>query len=101
MGRFIAGPGVYGLGVEGLAAAARRRGIRVLHLEARLLERVDEVERGAREIQSALLVDDHSHAADLELVVARTDLVVEGELVTEARAAPADHLQALAVRGAL
>src|SRR5215470_19005865 len=99
MGRFIRSPTT--LGVEALSAAAGRRRVRVLHLEARLLERVDEVEPGAREIQRALLVHDHAHAADLELVVARTDLVVEGELVAEARAAAADHLQAQAVRGAL
>ena len=73
-------------------------GVRVLHLEARLLQRVDEVERGAGEVERALLVDDHAHAARSRSRVSTSrELVVEGELVAQTRAAAAHDLQAQAV----
>jgi hypothetical protein len=81
-------------GGEGLAAAAGGGGIRVAHLEARLLQRVHEVEGGAGEIQRALLVDDHAHAVHAELGVVVAHGVVEGQLVAQARAAASHDLEA-------
>src|SRR5262245_24242016 len=86
---------------EGFAAAAGGLRVRVHHLEAALLERVDVVERGAHEVEGALLVDDDADRPRLDRRVAFALAVVEGELVAQAGAASADHLQAERVRGEL
>src|SRR5262245_36373089 len=49
------------------------------------------VERGVIQVEIALLVADHAHAVDLELPVVGTQLVVELELVRQARAAAAPN----------
>jgi hypothetical protein len=94
--REVRSPALRGPGYK-VPAAAGRAGVGVVHLEAALLERVHEVEGGAREIQRALLVDDDPHAPDLHLAVGVADLIVEGQLVAQPRAASPHHLQAQAV----
>ena len=49
------------------------------------------------QVEGALLVDDHAHAAGLELGVVLVHALVEGELVAQARAAAAHHLEAQGV----
>ena len=66
-----------GSGAEGLPAAAGVLRVRVLHLEPGLLEGVDEVERGAQEIEGALVVDDDPDAAGVDFGVA-VELVEPG-----------------------
>src|SRR4051794_26118147 len=81
-GRFV-------VDLEGVAAAAGRRDVRVFDLEAGLLEPVEEVDAGALEVRSAVRVDDDPHAVQLELVVALLDAAVEAERVLEAGASAA------------
>src|SRR5581483_10042650 len=82
-----AGGGFAGIGVvrdgEGVPAAARGDGVRVVDLEARLLDRLEIVHPGAREIRRAERVDDDLHALALELVVALLGAAVEAEAVLE------------------
>src|SRR4051812_36732620 len=73
---------------EGRAAAARGHDVRVVHLEAGALERVDVVDARAVDVRQALVVDEDTEAVVLEDGVA-VALVVEREVVLEARAAAA------------
>src|SRR5688500_19355720 len=82
----IGGFGALVLDLERVAAAARGRRVRVVDLEPGLLDAVDEVDRRAREIRSAELVDDDLHAVLLELEVTLLDAPVEAEPVLEAGA---------------
>src|SRR4051812_10753518 len=75
--------------LEAVAASARRRGVRVLDLEAGLLEPLEEVDRRALEVRRAERVDDDRHAVELDLEVARLGGPVEPERVLEAAAAAA------------
>src|SRR3954471_10872347 len=75
---------------EGRAAAARGHDVRVVHLEARALQRVDVVDARAVDVREALVVDEDPQAVVLEDRVAFA-LVVEGEVVLEAGAAAAAH----------
>ena len=88
-----AGPGMrVGLGVldlEGVAAAAGGDGVRVLDLEARLLEPLEVVDRDTAEVRRAERVDDDADALDLELDVALGGAGVEAKAVLEAGAAAA------------
>src|SRR5438477_7604321 len=77
--------------LEGVAAAARGDDVRVVDLEARLLDRLEVVDLGALEIRGAERVDDHPDALKLELVIAVLDAAVETERVLEAGAAAALH----------
>src|SRR4051794_28572204 len=62
---------------EGRAAAARGHDVRVVHLEARALQRVDVVDARAVDVREALVVDEDPQAVVLEDRVA-VALVVEG-----------------------
>src|SRR3954466_13473645 len=75
---------------EGRAAAARGHDVRVVHLEARALQRVDVVDARAVGVRGALVVDEDPQAVVLEDRVA-VALVVEGEVILEAGAAAAAH----------
>src|SRR5689334_16140162 len=82
------GVGVTGLGLalvrlERVAAAAGRLDVRVLDLEARLLERVDEVDRRALQVRRAERVDDDGDAVEVVRLVALLDAGVEPERVLE------------------
>src|SRR3954453_23741715 len=83
---------------EGRAAAARGHDVRVVHLEARALERVHVVDARAVDVREALIVDEDAQAVVLEDRVALA-LVVEGEVVLEPRAAAAAHADAQAGKG--
>jgi hypothetical protein len=78
---------------EGRAAATGRDDVRVVDLEAGALQRVDVVDRRAVDIGKALVVDQQPQAAVLEDHVA-VALLVEGELILEARASAAAHADA-------
>src|SRR4029453_10079059 len=78
---------------EGRAAATGRDDVRVVDLEAGALERVDVVDGRAVDVGKALVVDQQAQAAVLEDHVA-VALLVEGELVLEARASAAAHSDA-------
>src|SRR3954463_9255217 len=80
---------------EGRAAAARGHDVRVVHLEARALQRVDVVDARAVDVREALVVDEDPQAVVLEDRVA-VALVVEGEVILEAGAAAAAHADAQA-----
>src|ERR687887_2481654 len=83
---------------ERRAAAARRDDVRVVDLEAGALQRVDVVDRRAVDVGQALVVDEQTQAAVLEDRIA-VALLVEGELILEARAAAAAHADAQAGTG--
>jgi hypothetical protein len=89
--------------LEAVPAAARAGGVRVVDLEARLLERLDEVDRRALEVLLAGRVDDHADAVELGLAVALGRAAVEAQRVLEAAAAPAAdrHAQHLGLAGRL
>src|SRR5712692_2126187 len=72
---------------EGLAAAALAALLRVQELEALLLEGVDEVERGAVQVEQALGVDVDLRPGFLEDAVLGARLVAELDHVRQARAA--------------
>src|SRR5207248_54509 len=74
--------------LEAVAAPARAGGVRVVDLEARLLQRLDEVDRRALEVLDARRIDDDADAVELRLAVAFGCAAVEAERVLEA-AAPA------------
>src|SRR5437764_15465739 len=74
--------------LEAVTAPARAGGVRVVDLEARLLQRLDEVDRGALEVLDARRIDDDADAVKLRLAVAFGCAAVEAERVLEA-AAPA------------
>ena len=71
---------------ERVAAAARRGGVRVVDLEPGLLEAVQEVDRRALEVRSAVGVDHDRDAVLLERLVVVDRAGVEAEPVLEARA---------------
>src|SRR3954463_7027843 len=75
--------------LEARAAPARRHDVRVVDLEARLLQALEEVDRRALEVRGAERVDDHLHAVELELDVPGLGTAVEAERVLEPAAAPA------------
>src|SRR5437899_2477986 len=88
-----------GLGVkpsnrEGLAATALAALLRGQELEAHLLEGVDEVERGAVQVQEALRVHVDLCAALLEEAIARARLIAELDHVGKTGAAAALHSDA-------
>src|SRR5512141_124843 len=70
------------------ATAAPARRVRVFHREAGAAHVLDEVHRGAVQLQGALRVDDDLDVAHGEDVVGRA-LLVEREAVLKARAAAA------------
>src|SRR5215203_6156647 len=74
---------------EGVAAAAGCDGVRVLDLEPRLLDRVDEVDGGALQVRRAERVDHEADAVLVALEVALDGAAVEAEAVLEAGAAAA------------
>src|SRR5215211_5499543 len=78
---------------EGRAAAAGGDDVRVVDLEPGALERVDVVDRRAVDVGQALVVHEQAQPAVLEDHVAVT-LLVEGELVLEARASAAAYSDA-------
>src|SRR5580692_4855913 len=69
--------------VEGVAAGARTRGVRVVDGETLLLDRVDKVDRRAHQVRGAHLVRHDLHAADVAVDLA----LIEVELVAKPRAA--------------
>src|SRR5580704_9506545 len=73
--------------VEGVAAGARTRGVRVVDGETLLLDRVDEVDRRAHQVRGAHLVRHDLHAAEVGDDVAVDLAFVEVELVAKPRAA--------------
>src|SRR6266850_1725038 len=75
--------------LEAMAAATRRAHVRVVDLEARLLEAFQEVDRRALQVRRAERVDDDPDAVELELVVTLLRGPVEAERVLEAAAAAA------------
>ena len=74
------------LHLEGVAAAARGDGVRVVDLEARLLNRVQEVDRGALQVRRAERVDHDRDALERQLDVTLGGAGVEAEAVLEAGA---------------
>src|SRR4051794_13855901 len=68
-GRVLVPLGAF-LHLEGVPAAARRADVRVVDLEAGLLEAVDEVDGRALQVRRAERVDDDGDAVHLDLVVA-------------------------------
>src|SRR5262245_30570871 len=74
------------LHLEGVAAAARGDGVRVVDLEARLLDRIQEVDGRALQVRSGERVDDDRNALERELEVALGGAGVEAEAVLEPRA---------------
>ena len=74
--------------LEAVPTAARGGDVRVLDLEAGLLEPFQEVDRRALQVRGAERIDDDPDAVELELVVACLRAAVEAERVLEA-AAPA------------
>src|SRR5262245_30199756 len=77
------------LHLEGVAATAGRDRVRVVDLEAGLLEPVQKVDRRAAQVRGAERIDDDVHALELELVVAVGRAGVESEPVLETRATAA------------
>src|SRR3990172_4777038 len=75
--------------LEGVAAAAGRDGVRVLDLEAGLLDAVQVVDRGALEVGRGERVDHDGHSLERQLVVTLRRAGIEAEPVLEARAAAA------------
>src|SRR5437762_2871614 len=75
--------------LEAVTAAARARRVRVLDLEARLLQRLDEVDGRALQVLGTRGVDDDTDAVKLGLVVTLGSAAVEPERVLEAAAAAA------------
>src|SRR5271169_5452428 len=73
--------------VEGIAAGAGARGVRIVDGETLLLDRVDEVDRRAHQVRGAHLVRHDLHAAEVGHDVAVDLALVEIELVAKARAA--------------
>src|SRR4051794_3569867 len=82
---------------EGRAAAARGDDVGVVDLEAGTLERVDVVDRRAVDVGQARAVDEELQAVALEDHVT-VAVLVERELVLEARAASTPHADAQAGR---
>src|SRR6266508_2766547 len=72
--------------LERVTAAARGGRVRILDLEARLLECLEEVDLRAAQVGSAERVDDHGDPVPFPLEVARLRALVESEGVLEARA---------------
>src|SRR5262249_59262261 len=77
------------LHLEGVAATAGRDRVRVVDLEAGLLESVQKVDRCAAQVGGAERIDDDVYALELELVVAVGGAGVESEPVLETRATAA------------
>src|SRR3954471_5435456 len=75
--------------LEGVAAAAARDGVRVVDLEAGLLDRLEIVDPRTRQVRGAEGIDDDTNALTLELVVALLGAAVEAEAVLESGAAAA------------
>src|ERR1700733_1948816 len=73
--------------VEGVAAGARTRGVRVVDGETLLLDRVDEVDRRAHQVRGAHLVRHDLHATEVGDDVAVDLAFVKVELVAKPRAA--------------
>src|SRR5260370_5402816 len=83
--RTVARPGR--ASVEGVAAGAGTRRVRVVDRETLLLDRVHEVDGRAHQVRGAHLVGHDLHAAELGDDVAVDVALVEVELVAKARAA--------------
>src|SRR5947208_16943735 len=81
--------------LEAVTAPARAGGVRVVDLEARLLQRLDEVDRGTLEVLDARRVDHDADAAELRLAVAFSGAAVDTERMRQASAAPAAERHAL------
>ena len=78
--------------MERVAAGAGAAGVRVVDREALLLDRVDEVDRGARRGTGALIRSTTTlHAAEVGDDVAVERALVEEELVAQAGAAAGLH----------
>src|SRR5438105_9032741 len=75
--------------LEAVTTPARAGGVRVVDLEARFLQRLDEVDRGALEVLDARRIDDDADAVELRLAVSFGSAAVEAERVLEAAAAAA------------
>src|SRR3954471_23332521 len=90
--RAAAARGVRGFALghlERRAAAARGDGVRVVDLEARLLDRLQVVDARALQVRRAERIDDDADALALVLVIALDRAAVEAEPVLEAGAAAA------------
>src|SRR3954454_1978272 len=77
--------------VEAVAAGAAAGRVRVVDREALLLDRVDEVDDGAREVGPAHPVDDDLDAGEVVELVALERALVEEQLVAQARATAGLH----------
>src|SRR5882762_9076122 len=77
--------------VEGVPTGAGARGVRVVDREALLLDRVDEVDRGALHVGGAHPVDGELDTGEVDGQVAVERAVVEEELVTQARTTAGLH----------
>src|SRR5215475_2627717 len=77
--------------VEGIAAGAGTRRVRVVDREALLLDRVHEVDGRAHQVRRAHLVGNHLDAAELRDDVAVERALVKIELVAQAGAAARLH----------
>src|SRR6516165_9172793 len=82
-----AGAWFSGASVEGVAASAGTRGVRVVDSETLLLDRVDEIDGRAHQVRGAHLVRHDLHAAELADDVAVDLAFVEVELVAKPGAA--------------
>src|SRR5579872_2083469 len=73
------------------AAPARRLDVRVVELEARPFQGLDEVHLSAVQIQQTRLVDEHLEVLELIGLVQQPGTVLESHRVAESGAASADH----------
>src|SRR6266542_3188530 len=85
---------------EGLAAAAGRRGVRVLDRESAAGDRIDEIDFGAVQVADADRVDEQLHAVRfVHLIAGALAVFLDHEAVLEARAAAALHEHAKSAAG--
>src|SRR5665213_4151458 len=62
---------------EALAAGTARRGVGIFHLEAAVLQRLDVIQFAAGDVERALGINDHAHAAALDEDVAARRAVLQ------------------------
>src|ERR1700735_1501038 len=87
------------LDAEGTAAATSALHVRVVKFEARAFDGLDVVDLNAFEVHFAHLIDENFQAFKfIDVVAVLVDLILESHVVTEARAASANHGYAQASR---
>lgn len=74
---------------EAFTATTRARGIGIDELEAFPIQAVCKIQYGAQQVQQAFFIDEDLHALIFENLIGRIDLVVESEVVHQARASTA------------